>query len=132
MVRRVKRATFEHKQHQIELDYLEVERTLCILTKAYGMDLTLKLKLMAGFMNKEAFSITDEGGVIRVLEVFAPRGVMIDFIHRYKRSCSWDLFDSVCADCKYKLGSNECYEERNYIGGIFHGDRKQQLDEEYK
>jgi hypothetical protein len=131
MVRRVKRGTFEHKEHEVEMDYLEVERTICVLSKAYGLNKTLKLKEMVGFKRKEAYSILDEGGVIKVLEIFAPRSEVINFMRLYNRSCSWELFDRVCDDCMCTLGSNECYEERNFYGGMFNEDRKQQLDGKY-
>ena len=124
MVRRVKRVTFEHKEHEVEMDYLEVERTICVLSKAYGLNVALKLKDMVGFKNNEAYTITDEDGSIHVLEVFAPRGEMINFMRLYKRSCSWELFDRVCDGCRYTLGSNECMNERNYYGGMFNEDWK--------
>ncbi len=114
MVQGLKRKTFERKRKEADADYLEAERTMCVLVRLYGV--IPMYKVMWDLANREGwqtYKITDEPDSYDGYPVFANRMTVIRFVATRGYECSFDIINEECSTCECVVGSNRCFEERH-------------------
>ena len=115
MVQRLKRSTFEKKLSLADDEYLNFERTLCVLFKLYGREPMAECLLdMAALQGFKTFKITDEeadsyDGFI----YFSSPLKIIEFVNASGYMCSLDSLIDVCDNCEFNEDMNGCFEERH-------------------
>lgn len=114
MVQGVKRKTFEKKLHDADKDWLEYERTSCVLVRLYGVEELYKILInMANREGWKTYKITDEKDSYDGYPLFTSRGMIIKFVSAHGVPCSFELFDTECSECECTLNSNRCMEQRH-------------------